>query len=48
MILPFGFSIQEFFICLFNCQKMAIVCKFSAYLLAENDFFSNVSHLLWV
>ena len=48
MILLFGFSIQEFFICLFNCQKMAIVCKFSAYLLAENDFFSNVLHLLWV
>ena len=24
----FGFSIQQFFICLFNCQKIAFVCEF--------------------
>jgi hypothetical protein len=28
MFSPFGFSIQEFFICLFYCQKMAFVCEF--------------------
>jgi hypothetical protein len=28
MFLPFGFSIQEFFICYFYCQKMAFVCEF--------------------
>jgi hypothetical protein len=24
----FGFSIREFFICYFNCQKTTIVCEF--------------------
>jgi hypothetical protein len=28
MFLPFGFSIQEFFICLFYCQKTALVLEF--------------------
>jgi hypothetical protein len=28
MFSPFGFSIQEFFICLFFGQKMAFVCEF--------------------
>jgi hypothetical protein len=28
MFPPFGFSIQEFFICYFYCQKMAFVCEF--------------------
>jgi hypothetical protein len=28
MFLPFGFSIQEFFICYFNCQNTAFVCEF--------------------
>jgi hypothetical protein len=28
MFSPFGFAIQEFFICYFYCQKTAFVCKF--------------------
>jgi hypothetical protein len=28
MFPPFGFSIQEFFICYFYCQKTAFVCEF--------------------
>jgi hypothetical protein len=28
MFPPFGFSIQEFFICYFYCQKSAFVCEF--------------------
>jgi hypothetical protein len=28
MFSPFGFSIQEFFICHFYCQKTAFVCEF--------------------
>jgi hypothetical protein len=28
MFSPFGFSIQEFYICLFYCQKTAFVCEF--------------------
>jgi hypothetical protein len=28
MFLLFGFSIQEFFICYFYCQKTAFVCEF--------------------
>jgi hypothetical protein len=28
MFLPFGFLIQEFFICYFYCQKTAFVCEF--------------------
>jgi hypothetical protein len=28
MFLQFGFSIQEFFICYFYCQKTAFVCEF--------------------
>jgi hypothetical protein len=28
MFSPFGFSIQEFYICLFFCQKTAFVCEF--------------------
>jgi hypothetical protein len=47
MFLPFGFSIQEFSICYFYCQKTAFVCEFQ-HTLAENDFFLNVPHLLWV
>jgi hypothetical protein len=43
MFPPFGFSIQEFFICYFYCQKTV-----SAYFLVENDYFLNVPHLLWV
>jgi hypothetical protein len=27
MFPPFGFSIQEFFICYFYCQKTAFVCE---------------------
>jgi hypothetical protein len=28
MFLSFGFSIQEFFICYFYCQKTAFICEF--------------------
>jgi hypothetical protein len=28
MFSPFGFSIQEFYICRFYCQKTAFVCEF--------------------
>jgi hypothetical protein len=28
MCSPFGFSIQQFFVCLFYCQKTAFVCEF--------------------
>jgi hypothetical protein len=28
MSIPFGFSIQEFSICPFQCQRMAFVCAF--------------------
>jgi hypothetical protein len=28
MFPPFGFSIQEFFMCYFYCQKNAFVCEF--------------------
>jgi hypothetical protein len=28
MFSPFGFSIQEFFICYFYCSKTAFVCEF--------------------
>jgi hypothetical protein len=48
MFTPFGFSIQEIFICYFYCQKTAFVCEFQHTPLAENDFFLNVPHLLWV
>jgi hypothetical protein len=47
MFSPFGFSIEEFFIYYFYCQKTAFVCEFQLPL-AENDFFLNVPHLLWV
>jgi hypothetical protein len=40
MFLPFGFSIQEYFICYFYCQKMDFVCEFQ-HPFAENNFFGN-------
>jgi hypothetical protein len=36
----FGFSIQEFFTCLFYCQKMAFVCEFQHTRLWKMIFFS--------
>jgi hypothetical protein len=48
IFLLFGFSVQQFLKCLFYCQKMAFVCEFQHTPLAENDFFFNVPHLLWV
>jgi hypothetical protein len=36
----FGFSIQEFFICLFYCQKMVFVCEFQHTPLRKIIFFS--------
>jgi hypothetical protein len=48
MFLPFGFSIQEFFICYFYCQKTAFVCEFQHTPLWKMIFFLNVPHLLWV
>jgi hypothetical protein len=47
MFSPFGFSIQKFLICYFYCQN-GLCMWISAYPLAENDFFLNVPHLLWV
>jgi hypothetical protein len=40
MFSPFGFSIQEFFICLFYCQKTAFVCEFQHTPLRKMIFFS--------
>jgi hypothetical protein len=40
MFSPFGFSIQEFFICYFCCQKMAFVCEFQHTPLRKMIFFS--------
>jgi hypothetical protein len=46
MFPPFGFLIQEFFICYFNCQKTAFVCEFQhTYPFAENNFFGNLPQL---
>jgi hypothetical protein len=48
----FQFSIQEFFICYFYCQKTAFVCEFqhmrkiSAF--KENNFFGNPPQLWWI
>jgi hypothetical protein len=41
MFLPFGFSIQEFFIIYFYCQKMAFVCEFQHIPLYKMTFFSR-------
>jgi hypothetical protein len=46
MFPPFGFSIQEFFICYFYCQKTAFVCEFQ-HPLVEIDDFLKVPHLVW-
>jgi hypothetical protein len=40
MFLPFGFSIQEFIICLFYCQRTAFVCEFQHTPLRKMIFFS--------
>jgi hypothetical protein len=40
MFLLFGFSIQEFFICLFYGQKTAFVCEFQHTPLRKMIFFS--------
>jgi hypothetical protein len=40
MFSPFGFSIQEFFICYFYCQKKAFVCEFQHTPLRKMIFFS--------
>jgi hypothetical protein len=45
MFSPFGFSIQEFFICYFYCKNWPLYVTFSIPL-AENDFFLNVAHFL--
>jgi hypothetical protein len=47
MFLPFGFSIQEFFICYFYCQKMSLYVNFSITPCGKRIFL-NVAHLLWV
>jgi hypothetical protein len=44
MFPPFGFSIQEFFICYFYCQKTTFVCKFHHTPL-WNLFFGNPPQL---
>jgi hypothetical protein len=40
MFSPLGFSIHEFFICLFYCQKTAFVCEFQHTPLRKTIFFS--------
>jgi hypothetical protein len=40
MFSPFGFSIQEFFICLLYCQKTAFVCEFQHTPVRKMIFFS--------
>jgi hypothetical protein len=40
MFPPFGFSIQEFSICYYYCQKMAFVCEFQHTPLRKMIFFS--------
>jgi hypothetical protein len=47
MFLPFGFSIQEFFICYFYCQKRPLYVKFSLPPWGK-WIFLNVPRLLWV
>jgi hypothetical protein len=46
-VLLFGFSIQQFWGCLFYHQEMAFVCEFQLTSLWK-IFFLNVPHLLWV
>jgi hypothetical protein len=41
MSTQFGFSIQEFFICLFKCQKTAFVCEFQHTPLCKMTFFQG-------
>jgi hypothetical protein len=41
MFSPFGFSIQEFFIYYFYCQKTAFVCEFQHTPLCKMTFFSR-------
>jgi hypothetical protein len=48
MFSPFGFSIQEIFICYFYFPKTAFVCEFQHTPLREMIFFLNVPHLLRV
>jgi hypothetical protein len=49
MFPPFGFSIQEFIICYFYCQKTAVVCEFQHvnFRLVEIDDFLKVPHIVW-
>jgi hypothetical protein len=47
MFPPFGFSIQECFICYYYCQKMAFECEFQHTPLVEIDDFLKVPHLVW-
>jgi hypothetical protein len=46
MFPPFGFSIQEFFIFYFYCQKTAFVCEFQHTPLRKMIFFS-MFHTSW-
>jgi hypothetical protein len=41
MCTPFGFSVQEFSICFFQCQKTAFVCEFQHTPLCKMMFFSR-------
>jgi hypothetical protein len=43
MFSPFGFSIQEFYICLFYCQKTAFLCEFQHTPL-QKMIFSSMFH----
>jgi hypothetical protein len=42
MFPPFEFSIQEFFICLFYCQKTAFVCEFQHTSLQKINFLTTL------
>jgi hypothetical protein len=44
MFPPFGFSIQECFICYFYCQKTAFVCEFEHTPLWKLMIFSRPHH----
>jgi hypothetical protein len=45
MVSPFGFSIQEFFICYFYCQKTAFVCEFQQTPLWKISFLATLVNM---
>jgi hypothetical protein len=47
MCSPFGFSIQQFFICLSNCQKIAFVCEVPQSICTPNNGFFGLQKLYY-